>query len=127
MALNVLGKRKRTAHARPDVPPSPSDSVSDDSDNAQDLQERFRRAFEAKFKPLDIAPVKDTHGVDPVDDQEDDWSGISDEEELDEEEDQISKVQIVEHGVIAPTELLSKAEMKAFMVRLVAIRAHPKI
>ena len=57
-----LGKRKRITReelekASEDVS-SPSNSNSEGSDSEEDIQDIFRRAFEAKFKPLESESIK---------------------------------------------------------------------
>ncbi|CBY00790.1 hypothetical protein IAQ61_011698 [Plenodomus lingam] len=83
MAPN-LGKRKRVTRAeleQPSLSPTPS-SNSEDS-GAEDLQAAFRRAFEAKFKPLPSGPKKPkieevlAQEEEEEDGEETDWSGIS--------------------------------------------------
>ncbi|EMD92654.1 hypothetical protein COCC4DRAFT_190071 [Bipolaris maydis ATCC 48331] len=111
----ALGKRKRVTRAeleRESRSPSPSSGSSDDS-GAEDLQAVFRRAFEAKFKPLPTEPKKPKIEAIPIqeheeeDEEESDWSGISDQE---------NDVEVIEyhdpHRELDDTE---RAEMKAFM------------
>ena len=107
-----LGKRKRVTRAELEQPSrSPSPSSGEDSD---DIQERFRRAFEAKFKPLDVETKKPRIEEAPVEvesesEEESDWSGLSDNE--------ANKVQVVEYK--APEQLAdeenAKLEKRAFM------------
>ncbi|KAI4654684.1 uncharacterized protein J4E79_008560 [Alternaria viburni] len=110
----VLGKRKRVTRKELEQPsrsPSPSSGSGDDS-GAEDLQAIFRRAFEAKFKPLPVEPKKAKIEDAPVEDEaeeeeESDWSGISDNE---------NDVEVIEYQ--DPTRELDeteRAEMKAFM------------
>jgi hypothetical protein len=108
---STLGKRKRVSREelqRPSQSSSPS-SGSPDSD-AEDLQAIFRRAFEAKFKPLSIEPKKPKIVEAPEEEEheeESDWSGISDEGE---------DVQVIEHtDSWLDLDDTSKAEMRAFM------------
>lgn len=116
-----LGKRKRVSREQLEQPsrsPSPSSSSGSESEEEEDLQDAFRRAFEAKFKPLDDGPkkkkkVEDIVLEDPKDQEEDDsdWSGISSEEEDE-------QVQVFDYANTQPTnEPISKAELRAFMVR----------
>ena len=109
----TLGKRKRISREeleRPSRSPSPSSSSNDSG--GEDLQAIFRRAFEAKFKPLAVGPKKpkiEKLEVDKDDEEEDesDWAGISDEEE---------DVEIIEFkDSRLDHDDTSKAEMKAFM------------
>ncbi|KZM23689.1 pre-rRNA processing and 40S ribosomal subunit assembly [Ascochyta rabiei] len=108
-----LGKRKRVTREeleRPSRSPSPASG----SDN-EDLQELFRRAFEAKFKPLDVAPkkprIEETPTVDEAeeDEEESDWSGLSDDES--------NKVEVIEYkdATYDSDEEASKAAKRAFM------------
>jgi hypothetical protein len=111
----TLGKRKRISREeleRPSRSPSPS-SGSSDSDR-EDLQAIFRRAFEAKFKPLAVEPKKQRIEEIEIRDEEEeedeegsDWSGINDEEDV---------VQVIEYtGSQLERDDTSRAEMKAFM------------
>jgi len=116
----LLGKRKRkrTDKAEASIAYSRRETAAGDEEaNAQELQNIFRRAFEAKFKPL-VAETKaileDNEESEDGADSEDDWDGLSAED--DEAEAGQGHVQVVEHGTIAETELLTRAEMKAFMV-----------
>ncbi|KAF2086941.1 hypothetical protein K490DRAFT_66254 [Saccharata proteae CBS 121410] len=109
-----LGKRKRaeksTKVARRKVPaksPEPSDN--------EDLQAAFRRAFEAKFKPLDdsvnLPTPKPAETIpEPSEDEEkdSDWDGIA-------EEDDEPKVEVIEHADISRKQRASRDELKAFM------------
>jgi hypothetical protein len=113
-----LGKRKRITREqleRPSRSPSPEAS----SDN-EDMQELFRRAFEKKFKPLDVEPVTIKAKETPVEeeeedeeegsDAEDDWSGLSD--------DDTPKVEVIEYKDTTyddSDEATSKALKRAFM------------
>jgi hypothetical protein len=84
----TLGKRKRVTRAELEQPsrsPSPSSGSGDDDSDAEDLQAAFRRAFEAKFKPLPVEPKRPRIEEAPVEEEESqeeetDWSGISDNE-----------------------------------------------
>jgi hypothetical protein len=112
----TLGKRKRISREeleRPSRSPSPS-SGSSDSDR-EDLQAIFRRAFEAKFKPLAVEPKKQRIEEIEIKDEEEeedeegsDWSGIDDDEG--------DVVQVIEYtGSQLERDDTSRAEMKAFM------------
>ncbi|KAI8941012.1 hypothetical protein NX059_002259 [Plenodomus lindquistii] len=78
-----LGKRKRVTRAELEQPSrSPTPSSDSDDSGAEDLQAAFRRAFEAKFKPLPSEPKKPKIEETPVredeeEEDETDWSGIS--------------------------------------------------
>lgn len=123
----TLGKRKRVTREeleRPSRSPSPS-SGSEESDDGEDVQALFRKAFEAKFKPLDIEPVhKKVKGDEIEDDDEEreeedsDWSGISSGEDEDDD-----GVEVFDYAANnrQPREKMSKAELRAFMVRSISI------
>jgi hypothetical protein len=113
----ALGKRKRVTREELEAPSrSPSPSSDSGNSDGEDLQDIFRKAFEAKFKPLDVEPKKsklveaDTNiGEELEKEEESDWSGISDED---------GKVEVVEYAdTRGPGELASKADLKAFMVQ----------
>ncbi|KAF2854145.1 hypothetical protein T440DRAFT_269503 [Plenodomus tracheiphilus IPT5] len=78
-----LGKRKRVTRAELEQPSrSPTSSSDSEDSGAEDLQAAFRRAFEAKFKPLPSEPKKPKLEEIPVEEEveeeeETDWSGIS--------------------------------------------------
>jgi hypothetical protein len=112
----TLGKRKRVTRAELEQPsrsPSPSSDASDAGE--EDLQAIFQRAFEAKFKPLPAEPKKpkiekvEVEEDDGADEEESDWSGISDAEE--------DSVQVIEYKDARRTrdDDAERAEMKAFM------------
>ena len=114
----VLGKRKRVSGK--DEKSAKSATTPDVKSDTEDLQDIFRRAFEAKFKPLDVpvtvaADAEEEEISEPEDlSDESDWSGLSDGED---------NVQIVEHTTTSrrPEESLSKQELKAFMVRMLLL------
>ena len=107
----MLGKRKRSAPSTAMVAPEDSASGSQ-----EDLQEVFRRHFEAQFKPLpdqkpQMGPSKTTETDLGPDEDVSDWDGIStDEEEL--------SIEVVEYATPIKAEKpeLSKEELKGFMV-----------
>jgi hypothetical protein len=113
----TLGKRKRISRAELEQPsrsPSPS-SASSDSEG-EDLQAIFRRAFEAKFKPLPAETKKakieevrmEVEEEEEDEDEEDtDWAGIS------EGEDDVEVIDYTNSRL--GREDMSRAEMKAFM------------
>lgn len=121
----TLGKRKRVTRVeltRPSPSPSPSPSPAPHSDgsDASDVQAIFRRAFEAKFRPLDIEPVKPKdEDPEPEDDEvgeETDWSGLSSEEEED-------TVEVFDYATTKhANDKASKAELRAFMVFILPSR-----
>lgn len=111
--VSTLGKRKRISREELQRPSRSSLPSSDSADSgAEDLQTIFRRAFEAKFKPLPIEPKKLKIVEAPVEEEqeeeeESDWSGISDKEE---------GVEVIEHtDSWLDVDDTSKAEMRAFM------------
>jgi len=114
---SLLGKRKRASKTATSVASSQRDIAAAEAEaNAQELQDIFRRAFEAKFKPLVVEPntaLEDVKRLDDEADSAEDWDGLSADVE---DEETPGLVQVVEHGTIAETEALTRAEMKAFMV-----------
>lgn len=126
----ALGKRKRTVKiaappakkksiATPPLPPAAAEPESDGEDK-EALQEAFRRAFEARFKPIEeekpktgaqteLEDAQDAELEDEEEDDDDDWDGISEDEE--------DGVEVVEHTTTAKRERADKALLKAFMVR----------
>ncbi|KAF2261180.1 hypothetical protein CC78DRAFT_561908 [Lojkania enalia] len=113
----TLGKRKRVTREGLEQSShlhSPS-SASSNSDS-EDVQDIFRRAFEAKFKPLDVEP-QESKITEPEEEEEEeeeeleedsDWSGISSEAE--------DEIEVIEHSTTRRLgDRLSKAEMRAFM------------
>lgn len=127
----ALGKRKRQGEvlkaSKKSAPkPTPKTNIVEsesESDN-EDLQAAFRRAFEAKFKPLDGAAKKKAEAIKALEDEEideeeeesdfGDLSGAEDEDDDDED----NEVEVIEHADIkrTPREDLDKKQMKAFMV-----------
>lgn len=110
-----LGKRKRVTREeleRPSRSPSPSSG----SDN-EDMQELFRRAFEKKFKPLDVEPVKRKSKETPVieeeeeeEEDEDDWSGLSDDDS-----NQVEVIEYKDTNRDSDDEATLRAQKRAFM------------
>jgi len=103
-------KRKRVSREQLDRESESPDSS--DSSSAEDLQAIFKRAFEAKFKPLDPKakkaklpePVAELEGR-----EESSWEGIESEEE---------SIEVVEHVVVKhERDSRAKEEAKAFLVR----------
>lgn len=119
----TLGKRKRITREeleRSEREGSPSSGSQ--ASEQEDMQALFRKAFEAKFAPLDIEPVKKTPKVEEVqDDSEDDsdWSGIaSDDDEGDDDDDDEapSTVQVFDYASTHQRHAkASKSELRAFM------------
>lgn len=115
----TLGKRKRRDEVAKVAPvaskPKTRPEPEPESDN-EDLQAIFRKAFEAKFKPLDGAGKKKV--VEEVveeqeqdEDENEDWSGLSDEEE-DENAIEVVELKSFERA----NDKADKQQMKAFMV-----------
>ncbi|KAF7845772.1 hypothetical protein BT93_L0698 [Corymbia citriodora subsp. variegata] len=108
-----LGKRKR-ASTTATIKANPRSAAIEEKSDNEDLQAIFKRAFEAKFKPLPEAPAKAvvaevlaTEDDEEIDEDESDWSGISEPEE--------ATIEVVEHAPIARTEKLDRQQLKAFM------------
>lgn len=111
----ALGKRKRISRKELEQPSrSPSPSSDSNQSGEEDVQAIFRRAFEAKFKPLAVETKKvkiespkeiEEEDLDEEDDAE--WAGISEGDD---------DVEVIDY---TNTQLgrddTSKAEMKAFM------------
>ncbi|KAK5121897.1 hypothetical protein LTR85_004469 [Meristemomyces frigidus] len=129
----TLGKRKRTTDVG---------ERSDEKDSGDEAARAlFRRAFEANFKPLEIAakPLEATEDFDTEEEDDDhdsthddqsgdsDWTGLSEDEE---------DIEIVNHDVIrGEDEEAARREMKAFMSskpptshqKALAVRKKPKM
>lgn len=92
----TLGKRKRAVEQKRKKVPARGEDAEDRDAIARAL---LKKAFEAKFEPLEVQPIEDagaleTEDVDEDDsDAESDWSGIADEDGADEE------VEVIEHVV----------------------------
>ena len=119
MAIST-GKRKR----RDDVEDANNSNSDDD-----DIRARFQKAFEAKFKPLEVnqKPQKDAameQNVVQEDDQDDsddledsDWSGLSEEE---------NGVEVVSHAEAKPTDDIARQRgAKSFMVSRIKAKIFP--
>ena len=113
----AIGKRKRTATK---VPPAKKrvKSPSPEPSDSEDLRDAFRRAFEAKFKPLEGVSKPETKEPEPADESESEeeneeedseWEGISGDEKG-------NQVEVVEVSGPRYNERASKSELKAFMV-----------
>ena len=101
-----LGKRKRRTEV------ATADSSDHTGANEQDINDIFRRAFEAKFKPLPVESEADPSPAlraEPASEEEDTiWSGLSEDE---------AAVQVVEHtNPDLNTAVLDKSAKRAFMV-----------
>lgn len=120
MAMTI-GKRKRS------VPP---EDVADGSEDEDAMRARFQKAFEKKFKPLEVSKVPakeideesedsedfesdddlEVNEEDDEDDEECDWSGLSDDE---------NHVEVVDYNATKRStedEDTQRREKKAFMV-----------
>jgi len=109
----TLGKRKRQTEERPKANrESSSESSIIEEEEEEDAQAIFRRHFEAQFKPLPVVakPVVEQTKNDEDDSEESDWDGISDEEIGS------GKVEVIEHIAKESRPILSKSELKSFMV-----------
>jgi hypothetical protein len=106
----VLGKRKHRTREAPQEDASGDESSSRLEEDAQAV---FKRYFEAQFKPLPEVKKKAKAVVEEVveegEEDDSDWDGITDDEE--------AGVQVVEHSDLKSEALMSKAELKKFMVR----------
>jgi hypothetical protein len=108
---SMLGKRKRRTI---EISKGDRDESGESDASGLDVQEIFRRHFEAQFKPLPAAqkslkPVAEESADESEEDS--DWEGISDDEE--------NAVQVVEHTEAqARAAAMSKEELKSFMVFL---------
>ena len=120
-----LGKRKRSTKARAAAPlkkviiaPPPPEAESDGEDK-EALQDAFRRAFEARFKPIEDEKEEEEKAVEKTQEDmrsedEDDWDGLSE----DGEEDDGDEVEVVEHANTAYSrDRADKATLRAFMVQ----------
>ncbi|KAL1392322.1 hypothetical protein HDK64DRAFT_230281 [Phyllosticta capitalensis] len=112
----AIGKRKRTATK---VSPAKKrvKSPSPEPSDSEDLRDAFRRAFEAKFKPLEGVSKPETKEPEPADESESEeeneeedseWEGISGDEKG-------NQVEVVEVSGPRYNERASKSELKAFM------------
>ncbi|KXX75089.1 Protein FAF1 [Madurella mycetomatis] len=125
---SLLGKRK-------------SRSADDDSGAFADAQELLKRHFEARFKPLAVAPCaappkkptadRDGDGSGSSDNQNDgdseldtdqsesEWDGVSnDGDEEDNDDSETHRVEVVDHsstGKAAATSTMNKRELKAYL------------
>lgn len=80
------------------------------------MQALFRKAFEAKFAPLDIEPVQKMQKIEEPEEEpeeeESDWSGIDSEDETDAPD----AVQVFDYATThQPSARASKSEMRKFM------------
>jgi hypothetical protein len=102
-----LGKRKRSGATTRAGRESPNDSESDER-----IQDIFRKAFEAKFKPLPAAdrskPEAAKKPEDADEECESDWSGFSEADE---------SIPVIEHAdAIVHASQGDRHEAKAFTV-----------
>ncbi|PSN71118.1 hypothetical protein BS50DRAFT_546236 [Corynespora cassiicola Philippines] len=129
----TLGKRKRITReelerSTHESPSASESSASESESNGEDLQEIFRRAFEAKFAPLEgeakkpkLSKATEEEGDD--EENESEWSGLdsadgpdNEDDEDDESEDEQNGVEVIDYSTSTRTgDRLSKAEMRAFM------------
>lgn len=118
----MLGKKKRKrtgrngdeALEREDWRASASAEASGEETDERDIQDVFRRHFEAKFKPLSHveAPVRQEKKVDVTEeeDREEEWEGFESGDEV--------AITVVEHNGTSQhmAARLEKHELRAFMV-----------
>lgn len=131
--IRVLEEESATKQVD-DMRSSEDEDVEDEEEEEEeelDAAEIFRRHFEARFKPL--PDVKEKKGgkkgtvvAEDDEDEDEEWGGLSEEgsEDDDEEEDSDDddgvkrrKIDVVEHTSAVSAPKMSKAELKAFMVR----------
>ncbi|KAF1983379.1 hypothetical protein K402DRAFT_361068 [Aulographum hederae CBS 113979] len=113
----ALGKRKREAVRVGRRALSEEHEGSDESESEADMQEIFRRHFEARFEPLPEQPKPTEEEESDEDDDEEmvgkesEWEGLSSGPE--------DEIEVVEHALNIPggdgEETLSKKELRAFM------------
>jgi hypothetical protein len=115
-----LGKRKRiTREELEQASHEPSHTSDEQESDSEDLQAIFRRAFEAKFKPIEIEPVNKKSGRVEVEEEEEeeeekeeedsDWSGINSENE--------GGVEVVEYtDTWQEDDKTPKVDLRGFMV-----------
>lgn len=119
----ALGKRKRVgAKAAPASKRAAKEELSSDESDSEDMRDAFRRAFEAKFKPLDGVKKKEEKKEEkkaptPAEEEDDEsegneWEGMSEDEEPG------NTVEVIEVAGPSRAERASKNELKAFMVCL---------
>ncbi|KAJ4303154.1 pre-rRNA processing and 40S ribosomal subunit assembly [Kalmusia sp. IMI 367209] len=112
----TLGKRKRiTREELEQSSRASSPSSTSQSSDAEDMQALFRKAFEAKFAPLEVEPVQPKKQKLPepedIPEEESDWSGISSDED-----ENAHRVQIIDYASTQHNhEKVSKADLRAFM------------
>ena len=109
MALTI-GKRKRSHQAY--VPFS--EASSDNDDNHEDI---FRKAFEAKFMPLEVAK-QSPKAVQPVNQDDTASEEISDWDGFDSELNESEAIQVIDHSITAQSDALSRTEQRAYMVSM---------
>ncbi len=111
----TLGKRKRREA-------STVESTHGEVDD-RDARALFQRAFEAKFKPLEVteklpsapetAPLGDSFDRDDEESVTSDWGGLSDDN---------AQIEVVNHDAVdAAGHQLAKQEQKAFMVYITSV------
>jgi len=117
---NILGKRKRQVRrAQISEPEEPQDHSDREA-----LQAALARAFEARFKPLEVTAknvVEETSSYesgeddseDGVEEVADDFEGFSSE---DEDGKGIAKVEVVDYASSQQPDFMSPSDAKAFMV-----------
>lgn len=131
--IRVLEEESATTQVD-DMRSSDEDEDEEDEEDGEeelDAAEIFRRHFEARFKPLPDVKEKKVKKKGAVveeeehDDEDEEWGGLSgegsenDDEEEDSEDEGVKrrKIDVVEHTAAVSAPKMSKAELKAFMVR----------
>ena len=113
----TLGKRKRSSQNHAPKEPSPQGSSSSNDDNHEDI---FRKAFEARFMPLEVSRAR-PKGIELVDEihvpseEDSDWDGFASEPEEPE------MLQVIDHSKAEQSDALSRAEQKAYMVSVILV------
>lgn len=121
----ALGKRKRAVTSKSTLPakkvtvakpapPPPAPEPESDAEDKEALNDAFRRAFEKRFKAIEVDKPEEVEVEEQEldEDENEDWDGLSEEEEDDEDE-----VEVVEHNMSNfSRERADRAALKAFMV-----------
>lgn len=119
----------KSASVKATLKPAASQSKEDEEESdSEDLRAIFQRAFEAKFKPIEIKKVEKARAAVEEDEDEEDeeeFGGLSEDEDEEEEEDDEDgdggdedEIEVVELADIRrrANDGLDKKQMKAFMV-----------
>lgn len=109
----ILGKRKRQIIA-PAAKQSQKPTDSSDDDNDATARALFQKAFEAKFKPLEVQPVGQ-HEEDDDEDSEDEGEPESDWDGFNQDEGEIEVIKHAQPDMDAIFSGLKNAKKKAYM------------